>query len=90
MHPLVAVSVIKVPVRIDEVRDAICAQCRQSLRDLRLRCGVTCIHQQLALRASQHGDVATRTHQHTDVAAKLLGGDFSSGTGRPPLYDDRR
>src|ERR1700722_4740217 len=75
MQPFVAGGVIEVPMRIDQVRDGIGAEIRQSLSELRARRTYAAIDEHFAVRPGQNGDVAAGALEHADVVPQLVGCD---------------
>ena len=76
VQPLVAVGVVEVPVRVDQMPDRLGTEACQRLGDLRPRAGNAGVDEELAVRAGEDRDVAARTHQHTDPAAQAMHGDL--------------
>jgi hypothetical protein len=71
MQPFVAVSMIKVPVGVDQVLNRIGANTRQCFVNSKSRCGNACVDEKFAVAARQHGDISARALEHTDVTAQL-------------------
>jgi hypothetical protein len=64
IQPCVAIRVIEVPVRVDQVFDRIAAETVGSLQDARARCGDPGIDEHLAVVAGQDSDIATRAFKN--------------------------
>jgi hypothetical protein len=58
---------IEVPVRIDQVRDGIGAEIRQSFGDLGARRTDAAIDEHFAIRPGQNGDVAAGALKNADI-----------------------
>ena len=75
IQPCIAVGVVEVPVRVDQVRDRIGAEIGERLGHLRARDGDAGVHEHLAVGAGQDRDVSTGPFEHADVVAQLVGDD---------------
>ena len=71
----VAICVVKVPVRIDQVLDRVGVKGGQRLSDLWARAGKPRINQQLPVGTRQDRDIPAGPQQNADVAAELLDRD---------------
>ena len=58
MYPLIAVRVIEMPVRVDEIFDRARAHFSQSVGDLGARGCITRIDYQFSIRSAEDGDVS--------------------------------
>jgi hypothetical protein len=72
MQPLVSVSVIEMPVRIDQMPNRIGAESRQRFGDPWARDGNSGVDQNLSVASGEDGDVPARTLQHADVSAQPM------------------
>ena len=72
VQPFVAIGMIEVPVRVDEMGDGIGAESGKSFSDLRARHADAGIDKHLAVRARQHGDVAAGAFEHADIVSELV------------------
>ena len=75
VQPFVAVGVVKVPVRVDQVRDRLWAKRRQRCGDLRARCRDAGIDQHLPVGAAQDRDIAAGSLEHGDVTTQSVDGN---------------
>jgi hypothetical protein len=73
MQPVIAVGVIEVPVRVDEVRDRFGAEIGECLGELGTRHADAGIDQYFAVRSGEDGDVAAGALQHADVVSQPVG-----------------
>src|SRR5215472_2561115 len=87
MQPLVSVSVIEVPVRVDQMFDWIVAQTRQRFSDPRLGARYPSIHENLAIGAGEDSNISAGTFEDADVAAQLRNSDLC-GLSSIPNGDD--
>jgi hypothetical protein len=72
MKPFVAVGMIEVPVRVDEVRDGVGSETSERLLELRTRYTDSGIDQHFAVGPSQHSNVSARALKHADVKRVLV------------------
>ena len=72
IQPLIAVRVIEVPVRVDQVLDRIVAEAIGCFQNARAGCGDSGIDEHLAVDACQDSDVAAGALEDADVAAQLV------------------
>jgi len=77
MHPLIAVPMIEVPVRVDEMFDRARVHFSQSVGDPGARGCITRIDHQFSIRSAEDGDVSAWADQCIHVAAQGLDGDVS-------------
>ncbi len=75
IQPYVAVGMIEMPVRVDQVRDGIGAKTGKSSGDLRTRNANTGIDKQFAIGAGQDGDVSAGALEYADVVSQLVRND---------------
>src|SRR4030095_14422224 len=80
MQPFVAVSMIKVPVGIDQVLNRIGANTCQCFVNSRSRRINTSIDEKFPIAAGEHGNISTRTFKNADVAAQLRNGNLRAGS----------
>ena len=85
VEPGIAVGVIKVPMRIDEVRNRVGSESGKGLGHLRARYADAGIDQHLAIAPGNHGDISAGTFKHTDIAAKRVSVD---GRGRSAIFNE--
>ena len=78
MQPLVAVGMVEMPVRVDEMRDRLGAEIGQRLGHLRARDADAGVDQHLAVGSGEDRDVAAGAFEHADVVAQLVGHDRRS------------
>jgi hypothetical protein len=79
MQPFVAVGMVEVPVRVDEVGDWIDAELRQRLGDLGTRYADAGVDEHLAVGAGQNGDVAPGAFEDADIVAQSVRDDRRNG-----------
>ena len=79
VQPAVAVGVVPVPVRVDDVLRLATAEAVEGRRDPRPGQRDAAVDEQLALRRREHGDVAAGSHQHADAAAHWRDRHLGSG-----------
>ena len=79
MKPFVAVGVIEMPVRIDQVFDWIATETAESFGYSRTRSSDSGIDQKFSVTAGEHGDISARTLENADVPAKFLNIDLGGG-----------
>src|SRR5215470_4503076 len=84
VDPLVAVGMIEVPVRVDEVLDGIRAYGIECVADLLSRGCESRVDEELAIAAGKNCDVAACAEKSADISSKLLkrylgGNAFFSG-----------
>src|ERR1700694_5319911 len=92
MQPFIAVSVIEVPVSVDEVLDRIGVEGIQSVRDPRPRDRETGVDKKFPAPTGQDGDVAAGALKNADIAPEWI--DLDLGPRRflnncwhnPPLF----
>ena len=75
MQPLIAVGMIEMPVRVDEMRDGIGAEIGKSLGDLRARHADARIDQHLAIGPGEDGNVAAGAFEDADIVSQPVGDD---------------
>src|SRR6202166_4739857 len=75
MQPFVAVGMIEVPVRVDEMRDRIGAEISKRLGDLRTRYADAGIDKHFSVRARQDGDVSAGALEYADIVSQLVRND---------------
>src|SRR5580693_4048453 len=80
VQPFVAIGVVKVPMRVDEVLDRVGADGCKRVGDLGTGAGKASIDKELTVATGKHGDISSSAHQDAHVAAEFLHGD-SSGCG---------
>ena len=66
---------VKVPVRVDQMRNGIGAETGKSPGHLGARYADTCVDQHLAVGARQHGNVSARAFEHADIISQLVRDD---------------
>src|SRR5262249_11530404 len=79
VHPFVAIGVVKVPMRVDQMLDRVGTDGCKCRCDLWTRTRVACVNEQLTVSTGKHRNVPTRAHKDTYIAAKFLD---SNGAGR--------
>src|SRR5215469_13820406 len=79
VQPLVAIGVIKVPMRVDEVLDRIGTNRGQRVSNFWTRTGKAGIGQQLTVPTGENRDISTGPHQNVYVAAEFLDRDGAGG-----------
>src|ERR1700758_3234471 len=79
IQPCIAVRVIEMPMRVDQMCDRITAKAVDGLEDSRAGCGDSSIDKYLAVGASQNTYVAARALKDADVATQLV--DLDGGLG---------
>ena len=84
MQPLVAVGMVEMPVRVDEVRDGIGAEVGKRLGDLRARYADAGVDEHFAVRTGQDGDVSAGAFEHADIVSQLVRDD---GRNRGAVLD---
>ena len=72
MHPLIAVSVVKVPMCVDEVFDGIAIDGCKRFTDLWTRADVAGVNKKLAVGTGKNSNVPSCAHQDTYVPAEFL------------------
>jgi hypothetical protein len=72
IQPFVAVGVIEMPVRVDQVRDRVAADIGQGLGDLRARYTNAGIDKNFTVGAGQHGNVAAGALEYADIISQLM------------------
>ena len=73
MKPFVAIGVIEVPVRVDEVRDGVIAELASSALLIWDRDTLNaCIDEDFAVRAGQDGDIAAGSLERADTVPQLV------------------
>src|SRR5216684_1248184 len=80
VQPFVAVSVVKVPVSVDEVLDGIGAERCKRFGDLRTCSGKAGVDEELTVAAGEDGDISAGAQQYAYIAAEFLDRD-GSGCG---------
>lgn len=71
VQPLVAVGVVEMPVRVDQMLYRFRAEARQRLQDSIPRRRDSGVHEQFAIAPCEHGDIAAGALENADVPAKL-------------------
>src|SRR5215471_20700759 len=79
VQPFVAVGMVKVPMRVDEVLDGLGTNPGESVSDLWASTGKAGIDQQLTVSTGKNRDVPTAAQQNAYIAAELLDRDFIGG-----------
>src|SRR5215510_12275227 len=82
VQPFVAVGMVKVPMRVDEVLDGLGTNPGESVGNLWASTGKTGIDQQLTVSTGKNRDVPTGPQQNAYIGAELLDRDFI-GCGCP-------
>lgn len=72
MEPLIAVSVIEVPVRVYEVSDRLATQLQERFCQSRSRDGDASFYENFSILAAKDRDVSARTLQDAYVIPKLV------------------
>src|SRR6516225_3829230 len=80
IQPFVAVSVVEMPVRIDQVRDWITAKVVGGFQNSPARRGDTSIDEHLAVCAGQNSDVAARALKSANVTPQFMNLDWCLGS----------
>src|SRR6516162_7885004 len=75
IQPLIAVRVIEVPVRVDQVLDRIATEATGLFQDARAGYGYPGIDEHLAVSTCQDTNIPTRTLQDTDPTAEPVNFD---------------
>jgi len=88
VKPLVAVSMIEMPMCVYQVPDRIGADVRQRFTDRGSRRSDAGIHEQLSIGACQHGDISTGAFEHAYIATQFMSCNFGRG-GRAAESIDR-
>src|SRR6516162_4335121 len=79
VQPCIAIRVIEMPVRIDQVRDRIPAKAVGSFQDSPARRSDSCINENLAVTAGQDSDIAPRSLKYTNPATQPVDLDWRLG-----------
>src|SRR6478736_2762498 len=85
MQPFIAISVIEMPVRVDQMLNWIIAKTHKCVLHLRAR--DSGIDKHFAIAAGEHSYVSTRPFQNANVTAKLVDGDLGGSSGIADLDD---
>ena len=72
VQPLIAVGMIEVPMRVDQMLDRIGAEAVCGFENPRAGRGDPGVDEHLAVAAGQDGDVAARALENADIAAQLV------------------
>ena len=75
IQPCIAVGMVEMPMRVDEMRNRLGAEFGKSPDDLGARYADTGIDEHLAIRAGQHSDVSPRAFKHADIISQLVRDD---------------
>jgi hypothetical protein len=76
VQPFVAIGMVKVPMRVDEVLDGLGTNPGERVSNLWASTGKAGIDQQLTVSTGQNRDVPTGPQQNAYIAAELLDRDF--------------
>jgi hypothetical protein len=76
VQPFVAIGMVKVPMRVDEVRDGLGTNPGESVSNLWASTGKAGIDQQFTVSTGKNRDVPTDPQQNAYIAAELLDRDF--------------
>src|SRR5882762_6516964 len=79
MQPVIAVGMVEVPMRVDEMGNGIGAETVKRLGELRSRYTDTGIDQHLPVGSSEDGNIAAGAFEHADIVSQLVRDD---GRGR--------
>ena len=79
IQPYVAVGMIEMPARVDQVRDGIGAKTGKSFGDLRTQYANTGIDKHFAIGAGQDGDVSAGALEYADIVSQLVRNDWRHG-----------
>src|SRR4029453_19443196 len=79
MQPFVAVGMIEMPVRVDQMRHGAGTKLGGRLGDLRTPHADPCIDEDLSLRTRKNGNVASRAFKNADAVSQRMGDDRSCG-----------
>jgi len=79
VQPFIAVGMVEMPVRVDQMLNWIIAKTHQCLLHLRAR--DSGVDKHFAIAAGEHSYVPTRTVQNANVTAKLVDGDLRGSSG---------
>jgi hypothetical protein len=78
VQPFVAVGVVEVPVRVDEVLDGIGGNRCKRVDDLWTRTGKAGVDEELTVATGMNGNISASAHQDAYVAAEFLDSDRAS------------
>src|SRR6266550_3505185 len=78
VQPFVTVSVVKVPVGVDEVLDRIGTNPGESVGDLGVCTRKTSIDEKFSVATGEDGDISAGAHEDADVATQRLDGNGSA------------
>ena len=79
MQPFIAVSMVEMPVRVDQMLNWIIAKTHKCLLHSRAR--DSGVDKHFAIAAGEHSYVSTRTFKNANVTAKLVDGDLRASSG---------
>jgi hypothetical protein len=79
VHPFISVSVVEVPIGVNEVFDGVVTDFRECGSDLGTRWDIPGIDNKFAVPAREHSNVAAGTHEHAYVSSKGLDLHFGFG-----------
>src|SRR5215467_9340549 len=79
VQPLVAVGVVEVPMRVDQMLDWVGTDRRECGCDFWARTRISGVDEQFTFPTVKDGNISTRAQEDTDIAAKLLHVDSSVG-----------
>src|SRR5258705_5088595 len=88
MEPLVAASVVEVPVGVNQLPDGIGVDACDGLFDVGTGGDDFGVDDQLSIGTGKNGDISPRAKENTDVAAKILNRDFRRGGFFERSYND--
>ena len=78
MKPFVAVGVIEMPMRIDQMLNRIALRLA-SASVIAVVTQYAGIDKKFSVAAGEHGNISTRTFKHTDIATKLRNSNLGGG-----------
>src|SRR5262249_11411326 len=79
VQPCISIRVVEMPVRIDQMRDRVLAKAVGRFQDSPARCRDSSINENLAVHASQDGDIAPRALKYTNAATQPVDLDWRLG-----------
>ena len=87
MQPFIAVGVVEVPMRVDEMLDRVGANASQGLGDLGTRTSKTGVDEELTVASRKNGDISSRAKENTHVSTEALNADGGSCRSIAGLLD---
>ena len=80
MQPFVAVGVIEVPMRVNQVLDRIAAEGIERIGDPSSGAWDTGIDEKFSIAAGEHCNISARTFKNADIAAQLRNSNLRAGS----------